>query len=187
MGKYADGLIPGSTESIDISEPTASDRAASANTTEPATHVNRSAEKRAYTVQQQRALDRMEGKIEGGALSLTPKERLLDAEEAKKLNPDSHVRWLSLRNTEKLDSRKEEGYVKLAEEDGGRQLGDSMALFAIPRQLRDARVKRQEESTRARMGSVKELYGEVGARLAHELKRSHGLSDSEVRRLIINE
>lgn len=185
MAKYGNGLT--NTETVDISEPTAADRASSANTVEPATHVNRSAEKRNLTQQQIRALERLEGTFEGGAVSLTPKERLLDAREAQEMHPDKHVRWLSLRNKEKMDARIEEGYSKLSEEEGGRQLGDSMALFAIPRELRDARVKRQERMTRERMGAVKELYAEVGSRLAHEMKRVHGLSDAQVRRLIINE
>ncbi len=184
MGKYS-GLA--NVESADISEPTPADRAASANTTEPLTHVNRVAERRGLTQQQIRALERLEGTFEGGATVLTPKERLLDARDVQAQNPDKHVRWLSLRNTEKLDARIEEGYAKLSEEDGGRQLGDSMALFAIPRQLHEARVKRQEKMTRERMGAVKELYAEVGSRLAHEMKRQHGLSDAQVRRLIINE
>ena len=174
-------------EVVDISEPTAADRAASANTVEPLTHVNRVAERRGLTDQQRRALERLEGTFEGGAVSLTPKERLLDARDVQEQHPDKHVRWLSLRNKEKMDARMEEGYAKLSEEEGGRQLGDSMALFAIPRELHEARVKRQEKMTRDRMGAVKELYGEVGARLAHELKRTHGLSDNQVRRLIINE
>lgn len=159
----------------------------SSNTSEPATHVNRVAEARGLTQQQIRALERLEGKFEGGAASLSPKEQLLNADEAKKQNPDSHVRWLSLRNTEKLDARMEEGYAKIPESEGGRQLGDSMALFRIPRQLSDARIKRQEEATRARAGAVKEVFTEIGQRLAHEMKRQLGLSDSQVKRLIINE
>lgn len=159
----------------------------SANTTEPATHVNRVAEARGYTQQQLRALERLEGKFEGGAASLSPKEQLLNSEEAKKQNPDSNVRWLSLRNKEKLDVRMEEGYEKIPESEGGRQLGDSMALFRIPRQLSDARIKRQEAATRARAGSVREVYSELGARMAHKLKKEHGLSDKQIQRLIINE
>ena len=98
-----------------------------------------------------------------------------------------HLRWLSLRNKEKLDSRIEEGYAKVPEAEGGRQLGDSMALFRIPTELRDARKRREVAQTNSRLHSVKERFAEFGERVVHKLKRDHGLSDAEVRRLIINE
>ena len=94
---------------------------------------------------QQAQLNRIEEKEVPGVRVRTPRARMLDARDVQKKHPDKHVRWVSIREDEKAESRKEEGYQRLTSEEGGKQIGKELALFAIPREKAVERIEEQQE------------------------------------------
>jgi creatinine amidohydrolase/Fe(II)-dependent formamide hydrolase-like protein len=98
----------------------------------------------------QKQLDRVEATTVTGARFLGSKQAMLDAAtETQTRHPDKKVRWISLRR-EKADQRKAEGYVVLDEKDGGKRLGDSLALAACPRNVHEAHVAAIKNENRRR-------------------------------------
>ncbi len=188
MTKYNDKNLT-NTEEADLTKlETTQGRQESSNTTEPATHVNRHAERAGFTAQQIRALERLEERDLHGAPSLSQKSSMFNVPQSTRdANPGMEFRWINIANKDKVDARIEEGYAKIEQERGGVQLGDSFALFGIPRQLRDSRVNREARVNEERLGTANDSFKEAGERAVHEMKKRYGLSDREAKRLIINE
>ena len=122
-----------------------------------------------------------------GAPSRTPKERMLDASSTQeKLGPEAHVRWLNLRNPDKVAMRQAEGYVRVPESEGGKAIGDEMATFAISRKSYDARVAAQEAENKRRLVAHKSDMEKLAENTARVLKDQHGI-DVDPRRLFRDE
>lgn len=119
-----------------------------------------------------------------GADMLTPKQSLLDAREVQKKNPDLRVRWVSLRNPEKLQARQAEGYQALTPEQGGRRLGDNLVLMGIPRERHEARVARQERANQERLKQHNRDMEAIVEAVARELRDKHGISVKPERILV---
>lgn len=130
------------------------------------------------------ALRRQEEKEVPGLRIRTPRQRLLDASEAQAKNPDSHVRWVNIKDGEKAEARKEDGYRRLTSEEGGRQIGDQAALFAIPKE--QAAQKRREimEENEARLNAHKAEMRRAAEQGAQQLRDQAGISVSADRLLI---
>jgi hypothetical protein len=96
---------------------------------------------------QQAQLNRIEDKEVPGVRVRTPRGKMLDARAVQAKHPDKHVRWVSIREDEKAEARKEEGYVRLTSEEGGRQIGKELVLMAIPKTVADARVASSRNAT----------------------------------------
>lgn len=112
-----------------------------------------------------------------GAPSRTPKERMLDASSTQEaLGPEVHVRWLNMKNPDKVAMRQAEGYVRVPESEGGKALGDEMATFAISRKARDARVAAQEAENKRRLVSHKTDMEKLAENTARILKDQHGIT-----------
>jgi hypothetical protein len=94
---------------------------------------------------QRAQLDRIEELNVPGLRVRTPRARMLDVSEVQKQHPDKHLRWVSTREEEKPESRKEEGYMRLTAEEGGRSIGKELVLMAIPKEKAQQRVRDQEE------------------------------------------
>lgn len=90
-------------------------------------------------------LGRIEDKEVPGLRVRTPRAKMLDVSEAQKKHPDKHLRWVSIREEEKAEARKEEGYQRLTSEEGGRQIGKELVLMAIPKEQANARKRDQEQ------------------------------------------
>ena len=131
-------------------------------------------------------LDEQEGKTIPGARVLTPKQQLMDASEAEKRNPDKRVRWVNIKDPQKAESRKIEGYVRLTPEEGGKALGDETALFAIPREKYEQRVAAQEQLNRERLVHHEREMESVVLAVVKELRDRHGIRVNE-KRLFVNE
>lgn len=120
-----------------------------------------------------------------GANVLAPKQALLDARDVEAKRPDKRVRWVSLRNPDKMLARKSEGYSIVPESEGGRRLGDDLVLMEIDRKVYDARVARQEKMNKDRLKQHKTEMEGLAERMAKQL-RDQGI-DIDVNRLLVNE
>lgn len=172
---------------IKLTNEVTEDLSPSANTFEPATHVNRVAERQGETAAQKAYLDGLEAKGVHGARVLLPKERMFDMTEWNAANPHLKGRFVPVDNKEKMEQRKAEGYVAVPDSEGGRRLGDSYVFMAIPRAAAETRVRRQEKQSRDQLAAFKDSFRETGERARHELKTRFGLSESQARRIIIDE
>lgn len=135
----------------------------------------------------QEKLSRVEDTSMIGAPTRTPKGNLLDARStSEKLGPTKHVRWLNLKDPNKVASRQMEGYVRVPESEGGKMLGDEMATFAIPTEKFNARVAAQEAENRRRLVSHKTDMEKLAENTARILRDQHGIS-VDPRRLFSDE
>lgn len=135
----------------------------------------------------QKKLAAQEAQTVPGAPVRTPKEVMLDATSTQKaVGPEGRVRWLNLRNADKVAMRKVEGYVLIPESEGGKRIGDEMATFAISRKSYDARVAAQEAETQRRLKSHKTDMEVLAENTARVLKDKHGI-DVDPRRLFRDE
>lgn len=76
-------------------------------------------------------LNRLEAKTGGsGAVPNATKSDLLDLSEIAAKHPDKVVRFVNVANPDKVSRRLKKGWTKLAEGDGGKQVGN-LAVFAI--------------------------------------------------------
>ena len=122
-----------------------------------------------------------------GAPIRTPAGAMLDATSTQEaVGPEKHVRWLNLRNTSKMITRKMEGYVRVPESEGGKAIGDEMATFVISRERRDARVSAETAENKRRLMSHKSDMERLAESTAKALKDNHGI-DVDPRRLFSDE
>jgi len=154
--------------------------------TNPTIETPTTADRKAVITEIKKKLDRSEAKSTPGAAILAPKQRLLDARDVERRHPDKRVRWVSLKNPDKMLSREMEGYSILPKEEGGKRLGEDLVLMSIPRERYEARVKAQDKLTMARTKQHKTEMVALAERLARELKDAHGI-DINVDRLLVNE
>lgn len=113
-----------------------------------------------------------------GAIPLSPKQHMLDASMSQQANPDKHLRWLNLRHPEKIITRQAEGYVRLSEAEGGRSLGDEMALFAVPREMAEQKRARLAKMNNERIHQhTREMEREAES-MARMLRDKYGKSVS---------
>lgn len=128
------------------------------------------------------ALERLkrEEKITGrsGAVPLTPKQQMLDASEVQSAMPDKHVRWVTLRDPNKMAQRKAEGYTILPPTEGGKSIGDELVLMAIPRDLYEQRVARQDAENRRRLNQHNREWEALAENQARILRDKHGITVS---------
>lgn len=94
---------------------------------------------------QRKQLQNIEDKNVPGLRVRTPRAKMLDISEVQKKHPDKHLRWVSIREEEKAEARKEEGYTRLTAEEGGRQIGKELVLMGIPKEVAQQRKRDQEE------------------------------------------
>jgi hypothetical protein len=132
------------------------------------------------------ALRRQEEKEVPGLRIRTPRQRILDASEVQAKHPDKHIRWVNIKDPEKAEARKEDGYKRLTSEEGGRQIGDQAALFAIPKeQAEEMRLAHQEENE-MRLNAHKAEMRRAAEQGAKQLRDQAGL-DVSAERLLIDE
>jgi hypothetical protein len=122
----------------------------------------------------QSQLQRQANQEYSGAASNATATMMLDKSEAEKLNPGSRVRWVSLRNEQKAAARQASGYVRLAAEEGGRQVG-SLVLMKLPAEEHARRVKQIDQLTQDRLHAHEKEAENMAVSLARELRDNHGI------------
>lgn len=135
-------------------------------------------------------LDREENKRHGGARHMMPKEKMLDLGPIKEKNPDKHYRYVNTSDPAKAQTRVEQGYVAVSEDEAKaagvrHQVGEGR-LMAIPREAHEERVEEIKEVGERRLKAHKvEVHAAVEA-VARELRDRHGI-DIPVERLFVDE
>lgn len=121
-------------------------------------------------------LERIEAKEIFGAPSRLPKEMMLDASDAQEKHPDLHLRFVNIKDPNKAAGRLAEGYRRLSDEEGGRHLGDELALFGISREVVERKREIQRQRNEMLLTQYKhEMEGAVEA-VARELRDRHGVN-----------
>lgn len=121
------------------------------------------------------ALRRTEEKEVPGLQVRTPRARLLDASDVQKKHPDLHLRWVNIKDPEKVEARKEEGYKRLTTEEGGRQIGDALALFGIPKEVAQAKVHNFRRQDRIKLDAHRKAMQEAAEAGVRELRDKGGI------------
>lgn len=142
---------------------------------EDTTKVAQSRADKLISIRKQREeLDRLERTTgSSGAVPLGPKAAMLASDLPEK-NPDKHYRWVNVKNPEKAMGRIAEGFTKVAEGEGGRNLG-GLALFEIPRSKYDERIARQDKLAKDRLNMHKDQAHQMAESLSRELRDKHGI------------
>lgn len=133
-----------------------------------------------------KALREKENKEVPGLKLRTPRQRILDAREVQAKHPDKHVRWVNIKDPEKAEARKEDGYQRLTSEEGGRQIGDQAALFAIPKEQAESKRDEIRQENLARLDAHKASMMRAAEEGARTLRDKAGLNVS-AERLLIND
>lgn len=131
-------------------------------------------------------LEQVERTTVPGLAIRTPRARVLDAREAQAKNPDLHIRWVNIKDAEKAEARREEGYKRLTSEEGGRQIGDQAALFGIPKAQAEAKKREYAQEGVARLNAHKAAMMRAAEEGAKTLRDTAGLNVS-AERLLIND
>lgn len=113
---------------------------------------------------------------DSGVVPNTPKQTLFDARDVEAKHPDKRLRWVNLRNPDKVAARIAEGYVRLAEADGGRHLGGDYALFAMPRDAYNRKMRAIAQVDEMRLHMHKTEFERVVENVARELRDKHGVN-----------
>lgn len=129
-------------------------------------------------------LRRTEEKEVPGVSIRSPRQRLLDARDVQAKHPDKHIRWVNIKDPEKAEARREDGYMRLTSEEGGRQIGDQGALFAIPREVAERKKAEIKAENLSRLDAHKAAMRRAAEEGAKALRDKAGLSVSGARLLI---
>lgn len=124
-----------------------------------------------------------------GAVSRAPKGKLLEFGELPTLNPDKHYRRVNTTDVAKLQTRIEQGYERVPEDEAkkaGTQVtvGETV-LMALPREKAEERRKEIKELGQRRLKAHKTDVREAAENVARELRR-HGI-DMPIERLLVDE
>lgn len=130
--------------------------------------------------------DRVEATTVPGARVLTPKEQMLDATDVAAKHPDLHLRWVNIRDKNKAETRTREGYRRLSSDEGGRHLGDEMALFGLPREVADRKRAELERLNEERLVAHEREYEATVEGVARALRDRYGVKFN-VDRILIKE
>lgn len=131
-----------------------------------------------------KALRRQEEKEVPGLNVRTPRQRLLDASEVQKKHPDLHLRFVNIQDPEKVEARKLEGWRRLTSEEGGKQIGNSLALFGIPRQVAQQKASEFRRQDRLKLDAHRKAMQQAVEEGARELRDKAGLQVNEKEVLI---
>jgi hypothetical protein len=121
-------------------------------------------------------LDRLERTTgRSGAVPNAPKQQMLDLSDLKAKHPDKHLRWGTLANPEKMQSRLADGYERLSAADGGKQLGN-LVVLALPRAEAERRIKDLEAKHKERLEAHNREVEAAAEATAKYLRDNYGFS-----------
>lgn len=133
-----------------------------------------------------KALAHVEAQSLSGAPELTPKEIMLDLSDLKAKHPDKHFRWVNIKAPGVAERRRLDGYLRLPESEGGRELGGEVAVFVTTERLHEHRVAQIEKLTKDRLSAHRAEVEQAAEAVARELRDKHGLR-VDVGRLLVDE
>jgi len=130
-------------------------------------------------------LDRVERTTgRSGIMPLGPKQRLMQVSEAtKQKNKDFRLRWINENNQEKAITRQADGYERVPNDEGGRKVGN-LALYRLPKEEYEHRVREIERETANRLSSHNREMENMADQVAKVLRDKHGISIGADRLLI---
>lgn len=127
------------------------------------------------TAEVKKTLDRVEATTGGtGAIPNTPKATLLDATSVQAKMPDKRIRWVNIADASKVTGRVTEGYERVPESEGGRQIGN-LALFRVPAEVHARKVRAIEEQNERRLHAHKAAVEQVAESVERTLRDKHGI------------
>lgn len=128
----------------------------------------------------------IEARTLSGAPSLTPKEIILDLSDLQAKHPDKVVRWVNIKAPGVADRRRLDGYIRLPESEGGREIGGEVAVFVTSKRLHEHRVAELNKATEARLRAHRTEVENTAEAIAKELRDKYGISIN-AERILVNE
>lgn len=139
------------------------------------------------TAETLKTLGRIEEKNVSGLKSRLPKNRLLEIpDEAIKENPGYHLRWVSLREDQKVDVRKGDGYEIVPMDKGGKTIGKELVLMRVPISIAKERVKEQHALNDEKLKAHRNEMQRAAEEGVRELRDAGGMSVN-VSRVLVDE
>jgi len=121
-----------------------------------------------------------------GAIPLAPKQQMLDASAVEAKHPDLKLRWVNIKDPQRAAVQMMKGYRRLTAEEGGRAMGDELALFGISREKFDQMVAHNRRTHAARLTAHRTEMENIAEAVARQLRDQHGIKVS-AERLLVNE
>lgn len=109
-----------------------------------------------------------------GAVPNASKEELLDLTSLREKHPDKVLRFVNTANPAKVSNRVKAGWVKLAESEGGRTVGN-LSVYAIPVAEAQAIRRRYRERDRMLLVAHKVQHQALAENMARILRDRHGI------------
>jgi hypothetical protein len=123
-------------------------------------------------------LDQIERTTGGsGAIPRMPKNMALDARDVQKRNPDLHIRWVNVNNTDKASTHVANGYERLPAAQGGRQHGN-LVLMSIPQKTHLERRNEIRRRLEEWLAVDKQQYDAFLHGVARAIRDKYGISIS---------
>lgn len=132
------------------------------------------------------ALDKIEAQTLSGAASLTPKELMLDLSDLKKAHPDKHFRWVNIKAPGVADRRRLDGYIRLPESEGGRVIGDEVAVFVTSQRIHEHRLAELKKANQARLSAHQADVERAVEGIVREARDKYGIK-LDPKRILVNE
>lgn len=134
----------------------------------------------------QKALEHLENQTLSGAPNLTPKDVLLDLSDLQAKHPEMSFRWVNIRAPGKADRRRLDGYIRLPESEGGKELGGEVAVFVTSKKIFEHRVQKIKDLNKARLQAHRAEVENAVEAIAKELRDKYGMK-IDASRILVDE
>lgn len=132
------------------------------------------------------ALRHIEAQTLSGAAVLTPKDILLDLSDLQVNHPDRHFRWVNIKAPGNADRRRLNGWLRLPESEGGREIGGEVAVFVTTMRMHEHNVAKLKKENKQRLNAHRAEVENAVEAVARELRDKYGLKiDAE--RILVDE
>ena len=131
-------------------------------------------------------LKHIEAQTLSGAAVLTPKEILLDLSDLKAKHPDRHFRWVNIKAPGNADRRRLNGYIRLPENEGGRELGGEVAIFVTTQRRHEHHEADLKKHNKQRLQAHRAEVENAVEAVARELRDKYGLV-VDTKRILVDE
>jgi hypothetical protein len=132
------------------------------------------------------ALRKIEAQTLSGVAVLTPREVLLDLSDLQAKHPDRHFRWVNIQTPGTADRRRLDGYIRLPESEGGKEMGREVAVFVTTKRIHEQREARVKKMNRERLNAHKAEMENVAEGVVRELRDRYGLK-LDLNRILVND
>lgn len=136
-------------------------------------------------------LRKAEAKELSGAASSMSKTSMLDVSVIEKMHPEFHYRHVNMTDPQKVQFRKDRGYVPVSDEEGKEagiavRHGNELVLMKCAREVYDKKVEQQRAMNKARLVAHKAEVQGVAEGIVRQLKEQYGI-DVPLNRLMVSE